>query len=156
SVESCPSAPGRNNLLPEPNGRCHADYNRPNAGPRRQTHPPGAECMGKERIDFEAEIKKPQPDWEKAVDLLSSLAMFEMLPALDALDPFTREEVRKNAWRILSAQRGWAGAYARIQFAVETVANRKLGALPVDLEARQVEDARQFLIDLLKPAQSRA
>ena len=41
---------------------------------------------------FEAEIRKPQPEWEPAIDALSSLAMFEMLPTLAALDPARRAD----------------------------------------------------------------
>lgn len=111
--------------------------------------------MSVQRDRFAAEVAKPQPDWETAVDNLG-LAMFEMLPALAAAQPVVRAEVVRQARRILVTQRGWQGAFDRIDFAADVVNDWRLTSWPQSLPDAQVEDARNFLIDLLKPANSGA
>jgi hypothetical protein len=112
--------------------------------------------MSNERNLFEAEVRKSQPNWEVAVDNLSALAMFEMLPTLAALQPATRTEVVNQARTILSSQRGWRGAFERIDFAADVINDRRLTSWPSDLPNDQVEDARNFLMDILRPATSQA
>jgi len=112
--------------------------------------------MSDERDRFEAEVRRPQPDWDTAIDKLSSLAMFEMLPSLTSLQPASRTEVVQQARRILASVRGWQGACDRIEFAADVITDQRLTSWPGSLPDEQVEDARNFLINLLRPASSQA
>jgi hypothetical protein len=112
--------------------------------------------MSDQRDRFETEVRGSQPNWEKAVDNLSALAMFEMLPALAGLPPATRAEVVNHARTILSDQRGWRGAFERIDFAADVVNDRRLTSWLSSVPDNQVEDARNFLTDLLKPTRNQA
>jgi hypothetical protein len=112
--------------------------------------------MSAQRDNFETEVRGSQPNWEKAVDNLSALAMFEMLPTLAGLPPATRAEVVNHARAILSDQRGWRGAFERIDFAADVVNDRRLTSWPSSIPNDQVEDARNFLTDLLRPTRSQA
>ena len=82
--------------------------------------------MSQQRDLFEAELRKPQPKWEVAIDNLNALAMFEMLPALAPLTTALRTQIVGKARSILETQRGWAGAADRIDFAVDVVNDRKI------------------------------
>ena len=106
--------------------------------------------MSIQRNLFEMEVRKPQPDWASAVDNLSALAMFEMLPALAGLSPEKRKETVKKSWEILSVQRQWKGAFDRIDFAADVINDQRITSTPKDLAEDQIEDARKFLIVLLK------
>lgn len=112
--------------------------------------------MSVQRDRFEAEVRQPQPNWETAIDNLSSLAMFEMLPTLANLQPASRTEVVRQARRILASIRGWIGAFDRIEFATDVISDRRLTSWPGNLPDEQVDDARNFLINLLKPTTSQA
>lgn len=112
--------------------------------------------MTVQRDRFEGEVRRPQPNWETAIDHLSSLAMFEMLQSLASLQAVLRDEVLRQARRILASLRGWVGACDRIDFAIDVIKDRKLTSWPKDLPDEQVEDARNFLITLLRPSKSQA
>jgi hypothetical protein len=112
--------------------------------------------MSQQRDLFEAELRKPQPNWDVAIDNLNALAMFEMLPALAPLTPALRTQVVSNARRILDTQRGWTGAADRIDFAVDVVNDRRLTSWSSGVPDNQVDDARDFLANLLRPANSGA
>jgi hypothetical protein len=112
--------------------------------------------MSVERDRFQFEVGKPQPNWDTALDNLNALAMFEMLPALAGLQPDQRDEVARQADRILAIQRGWRDSADRIEFAVDVVKDRKITSYPSSIPDDQVEDARKFLIGLLSPANSQA
>jgi len=73
--------------------------------------------MSQQRDLFEAELRKPQPNWEVVIDNLNALAMFEMLPALAPLTAALRTQIAGKARSILETQRGWSGAGDRIDFA---------------------------------------
>ena len=84
--------------------------------------------------------------WEKAVDALNSLAMFEMLGAIGRLKPAERAEVLNQANAILSVQRGWQGSSERIRFAAEVVNTEAMpNWTPAGLPTDQVADAQRFL-----------
>lgn len=112
--------------------------------------------MSIQRTRFEEEVQKAQPNWEAAIDNLSALAMFEMLPALATLQDTVRGRVLEQARQILGLQRQWLGARDRIEFACDVVHDRRLTSWSRDLPEDQVEDARSFLITLLRPGKSRA
>lgn len=112
--------------------------------------------MSIKRITFESEVNKPFPDWTKVVDNLSALAMFEMLPALAGLAATLRQQVVSQAWKLLSVERGWKGSYDRIDFAADVVTDQKVDQNDSRVPADQIDDATNFLIELLKPANSRA
>jgi hypothetical protein len=84
--------------------------------------------------------------WEKAVDALNSLAMFERLGAIGRLKPAERAEVLNQANAILSVQRGWQGSSERIRFAAEVVNTEAMpNWTPAGLPTDQVADAQRFL-----------
>jgi hypothetical protein len=112
--------------------------------------------MSQQRDLFEAELRKPQPNWEVAIDNLNALAMFEMLPALAPLTAALRTQIVSMARSILETQRGWAGAADRIDFAVDVVNDRKITSWSGTVPDNQVDDARDFLANLLRPANSNA
>jgi hypothetical protein len=112
--------------------------------------------MSQQRDLFEAELRKPQPNWDVAIDNLSALAMFEMLPALAPLAPALRTQIASKARSILDTQRGWTGAADRIDFAVDVVNDRKITSWSSTVPDNQVDDARDFLVNLLRPASSSA
>lgn len=88
---------------------------------------------------------------DTAANMLSGLAMFDILPALATLDHFSRDRVLGRARSALSP-----GAVERVQFAAAVVTSLKLPTPPASLPKDQVEDARQFLLTRLKPANSQA
>jgi uncharacterized protein DUF4329 len=88
---------------------------------------------------------------DTAANMLSGLAMFDILPALATLDHFSRDRVLGRARSALSP-----GAVERVQFAAAVVTSWKLPRPPASLPKDQVEDARQFLVRRLKPANSQA
>jgi cell wall-associated NlpC family hydrolase len=93
-----------------------------------------------QRIQFETLARGGQ--WEPAVNLLSSLAMPEMLPALKVFDAATRSLLTDAARRFLSP-----GAAVRIQWAAEGVElNRVPEWTPAGLPGDQVTDARTFFL----------
>ena len=112
--------------------------------------------MSQQRDLFEAELRKPQPNWEVVIDNLNALAMFEMLPALAPLTAALRTQIVRMARSILETQRGWAGAADRIDFAVDVVNDRKITSWSSTVPDNQVDDARDFLVNLLRPANSNA
>lgn len=112
--------------------------------------------MSVQRDRFEAEVRKPQPNWETVIDNLNALAMFEMLPALAGLQPAIRNEVVNQSRRILRTQRGWRGSCDRIEFAADVINDQRVTSWPSDLPNEQVEDARNFLASLLRPATNQA
>jgi Domain of unknown function (DUF4329) len=112
--------------------------------------------MSQQRDLFEAELRKPQPNWEVVIDNLNALAMFEMLPALAPLTAALRTQIAGKARSILETQRGWAGAGDRIDFAVDVVNDRKITSWSSTVPDNQVDDARDFLANLLRPANSNA
>lgn len=112
--------------------------------------------MSTQRTIFETEIKKPAPDWIKAIDNLNALAMFEMLPSLDGLNAELREEVVSQAWSILSVDRNWRGSYERIQFASEVVTNQQVNRKDTRVASEQITDAVNFLIAHLTPRPTKA
>lgn len=86
-------------------------------------------------------------DWTRATDWLNSLAMFEMLPALQDLSPANRKALAAQADKIL-LKRGWTGSAARIRWAVELVDDdEQPDWTPPDLPQDQVDDAQRFLSD---------
>ncbi|MDD5035845.1 MAG: hypothetical protein PHE55_13925 [Methylococcaceae bacterium] len=98
------------------------------------------------RIQMEAAARAQQ--WEAATDWLNSLAMFEMLPALEKLGAVTRGKLVEQALKILSG-RGWNGSAQRIRWANEVVAAKALPTFtPADLPGDQVQDARRYLAAL--------
>jgi hypothetical protein len=88
---------------------------------------------------------------ETAAHMLSGLAMFDMLPALAALDRFSRDRVLEIARRALAL-----GAFQRVEFAAYVVMNVKMPALQPDLPKDQVDDARRYLMARLMPGKSKA
>lgn len=91
------------------------------------------------------EIAARAQKWEIATDMLNSLAMFEMLPALEKLGSTTRSMTVEHALEILFA-RGWTGSAQRIRWATAVVAAKSLPAnRPADLPEEQVQDARTYL-----------
>lgn len=112
--------------------------------------------MSTHRSTFESEVKGPSPNWTNAIDNLSALAMFEMLPTLAGLSPTLRKTVVSEAWKLLSVQRNWKGSYDRIDFAAEVVTDQKVNQNDTRAPAEQIKDATNFLIALLKPAPSKA
>jgi hypothetical protein len=112
--------------------------------------------MSQQRDLFEAELRKAQPNWDVAIDNLNALAMFEMLPALTPLTPALRTQVVSMARSILDTLRGWTGAADRIDFAADVVNDRRLTSWSNTVPDNQVDDARDFLANLLRPANSKA
>lgn len=100
-----------------------------------------------QRSQFETLARGGQ--WESAVNMLSSLAMFEMLPALKVFDAVTRSRLIDAGRRFLSP-----GAAQRVQWAAEGVEmNRVPDWTPAGLPGDQVTDARNFfLTPLAAPA----
>ncbi len=100
-----------------------------------------------QRIQFESLTQAGQ--WEPAVNNLSSLAMFEMLPALKVFDTAVRSRLIDASQRFLSP-----GAAARVLWAAEGVEmNRAPDWTPPGLPADQIADARNFfLTPLTAPA----
>lgn len=111
--------------------------------------------MSRERDQFEAEVRKPRPDWTVAIDRLNSLAMFEMLPALSGLNRDQLNDVLGQARRILNTERHWYGAFDRVEFAAFVVVNQSVPD-NVSLPADQLDDARRFLLNRLRRSPSRA
>jgi hypothetical protein len=112
--------------------------------------------MSLERSRFEAELRKDSPDWTVAVDNLNALSMPEMLATLMNLSPAVRADVLKQVFRILGSQRGWSASVNRIDFAMDVVSARKITSWAHDVLDAQVEDARNFLVNLLSPRSSQA
>ena len=90
-------------------------------------------------------------NWAEVAHALSGLAMFDVLPALDGIDKATRERVLQAGRSALAP-----GAFRRIDFATLVVATKTLRKQPPDLPDAQVEDARRYLVNLLKPTASQA
>lgn len=116
--------------------------------------------MSVQRDRFEAELRKPKPDWGVALNNLSALAMFEMLPALDAVPmtgPVTRQDVVDQATALFSGGISKpTGPEARIAWAARIVTLVRLVPPPPDLPPDQQKDAIDFLSKKLKPANSQA
>jgi|HubBroStandDraft_6_1064221.scaffolds.fasta_scaffold50730_3 hypothetical protein len=88
-------------------------------------------------------------DWTRASDWLNSLAMFEMLPALQDLTAANRRELVSQADKIFT-KRGWSGSAERIRWAGELVENDALpGWTPSAFKPDdvQLDDAQRFLAD---------
>jgi hypothetical protein len=82
-------------------------------------------------------------DWEAATDWLNSLAMSEMLPALQQMAG--RSEFLARATQILTT-RGWSASIQRIRWAGEAVETKTLPTwTPTGLPPDQIEDAKRFL-----------
>jgi hypothetical protein len=110
--------------------------------------------MGKSsnRIQMEAAVATAATtdnidDWTRATDWMCSLAMFEMLPALQDLSPANRTNLAAQADKIL-LKRGWTAGAARIRWAMELVENdEQPNWTPGDLPPDQVDDGQRFLAD---------
>jgi Domain of unknown function (DUF4329) len=114
--------------------------------------------MSQQRLTFEAEMRKPAPDWSVAIPNLVALAMFEMLPTLEGISINQRQDVVDQATKMYAAgiNRGW-GPDARIAWAANVVTMLKIPANPPsDLPPLQVKDGKNYLASKLKPAASRA
>jgi hypothetical protein len=89
-------------------------------------------------------------DWTRASDWLNSLAMYEMLPALQDLTEANRRELAAQADKILT-KRGWSGAAERIRWAKELVDNDEMPGWTPSVftpdDHFQLEDAQRFLSD---------
>jgi hypothetical protein len=94
---------------------------------------------------FLKEMRSAAPNWIAAIDALSSLAMFEMLPALGGLNPSRLGQVADQANQILARQRGWTQPAQRIQWAVQVVRTQQVPQPPPGLPVEQVQDARAYL-----------
>lgn len=93
-----------------------------------------------QRIQFESLAQGSQ--WEPAVNMLSSLAMFEMLPALEGFGPTARLQLVDAGQRVLLP-----GAAARVRWAAEGVEMKRVPDwTPPGLPADQVGDARSFFL----------
>jgi hypothetical protein len=90
-------------------------------------------------------------DWDAAANILSSLGMGDILPALVALEPAARDSVRWGATRALVR-----AASRRIEFAITAVADHVLDTLGDDLPSDQVDEVRRFLLVELSPKHSQA
>lgn len=91
-----------------------------------------------QRIQFETFVHGGQ--WEQAVNMLSSLAMIEMLPALKDFDAATRSRLMDASQKFLVP-----GAALRIRWAAEGVQmNRTPDWTPPGLPADQIGDANTF------------
>jgi cell wall-associated NlpC family hydrolase len=87
-------------------------------------------------------------NWQSAVNYLSSLAMFEMLPALHEFNSSIRSTLMMNADRFL-----YPGAAKRVKWAAEAVEmGRMPGWQPADLPPDQLQDARRYLQVLNRPS----
>jgi len=90
-------------------------------------------------------------NWAEAARALSSLELFDILPALAQVDEQARARIL-FAGRVVLAR----GAFERIEFAKTVVTTRKLSSAPSGLHADQVDDARRYLVGALRPASSQA
>jgi hypothetical protein len=106
-----------------------------------------------ERNGFTEAVRMARSDgnWAAPANALSGLAMFDMLPALAAIDPPARD-------RVLTASRSALvrAAFERIEFAEDIVSSQAFTSSPYGLPEDQVEDARRYLLALLKPLSSQA
>jgi Domain of unknown function (DUF4329) len=107
--------------------------------------------VSQQRERFEAELRQAQPNWEAAIDNLNALAMSEMLPALAGLTPGLRSQVLSQTRSILGA-RGWAASVDRIEFAIDVVNDRAIRSWPSSVPSTQVDEAMDFIVNLLHPA----
>jgi hypothetical protein len=86
-------------------------------------------------------------NWGPASHLLNSLAMYEMLPALQNLSDANRTKLVSEANKMFVAL-GWSGCAARIRWAGELVEEEALPEwTPADLPQDQIQDAQRFLND---------
>jgi hypothetical protein len=88
-------------------------------------------------------------DWTRAADWLNSLAMSEMLPALQDLSADNRRNLVTQADKIFT-KRGWAGSAERIRWAGELVENDELPTWTPSVfkpDDVQLDDAQHFLSD---------
>ncbi|HYM78454.1 MAG TPA: hypothetical protein VE377_20950 [Candidatus Dormibacteraeota bacterium] len=94
-----------------------------------------------------AALTDASDDWKRATNWLNSLAMFEMLPALQNLSQENRTNFAAQADKILKAL-GWTGSADRIRWAVELVDQDSLpNWTPAGLPQDQLDDAQRFLSD---------
>lgn len=77
-------------------------------------------------------------NWGPAVDALSRLAMFDMLPALDAIDEGDRGVIKVTAAGMLTKK-----AFSRIVFAINCVSGREICDLGIPED--EINDGREFL-----------
>src|SRR6478609_10994201 len=84
-----------------------------------------------------------KPDWDKAANILSGLAMGDILPALAAIDVPARESVRYGAVRTLVRAAG-----RRIDLAITAVSDKVLDNPDDDLPEDQIETVRRYLISI--------
>jgi uncharacterized protein DUF4329 len=116
--------------------------------------------MSVQRDRFEAELRKPSPDWSVALNNLSALAMFEMLPTLEAVPVnglITRQQVVDQATALFSNGISRpTGPEARITWAARVMTMMRLVPPPADLPTDQKQDAIDYLAAKLKPSTSDA
>jgi hypothetical protein len=94
-------------------------------------------------VQMEASVRAK--NWEAATDWLSSLAMFEMLPALEKFGQGGQTQLTTQAIQILGG-RGWHGAAERIRWASDLVRGKSFPSwTPSDLPLEQVQDANRYL-----------
>jgi len=101
------------------------------------------------RIQLEAYIVAAGTtnDWKPAANCLNSLAMFEMLPALQDLTEATRTTLVTEANKYFQGL-GWSANAARIRWAGELVNDDAQPEwTPTDLPQDQIDDAQRFLND---------
>jgi len=98
-------------------------------------------------VQMEQEVRNQ--NWEKASDWLNSLAMFEMLPALEKLEKNNvRHKLVGFAYDILN-YRGWRGAAERIRWANDILTLKHVpGWTTPDLPGDQLQDASRYLAGL--------
>jgi hypothetical protein len=102
---------------------------------------------GSRRYDRRFALTDASGDWKRATNWLNSLAMFEMLPALQNLSQETRTNLAAPADKILKAL-GWTGSAERIRWAAELVDQDTLpNWAPAGLPQDRLDDAQRFLND---------
>ena len=112
--------------------------------------------MSMQRAQFEAELRKAQPDWPNPIDNLNALNMTEMLDTLNSTAAAKRPDVLTKAEEIMRTQRGWTGSYERIKFASDALNDHKITWYPADLPDDQADDVRNFLQQFFRITNSRA
>jgi hypothetical protein len=106
-----------------------------------------------DRNEFSEAVRVARSDgnWGAPANVLSGLAMFDILPALAAVDEPARQRVLQAGRTALVRD-----AYDRIDFAKDVVSTKTLGSYPLGLPEDQVDDARRYLFALLRPRSSQA
>ena len=90
-------------------------------------------------------------DWDAAANKLSSLAMFDILPALASITPAQVDQVMQAGRRCLVD-----GAYRRIEYGKNVVRFHNMPTNDFGLPNDQVEDARNFLDQVMRPTPSQS